>query len=213
MPISGQRRSYSRQAGDDRREALIAATLDILAQQGAGAATVRAIAERAGVTGGLIRHYFSTKDELTHAAYRRLMQRMTDESSAVVARAPPDPVARLAAFVRASLSAPVVDGGRFSLWAGFIAQVSRDAGLRAVHRDSYLHYRDVLQGLIAALPGSPDLATARRWSIASNAVIDGLWIEGCALPEAFENGELARLGLATVGAIVGQDLAAVEGAA
>jgi hypothetical protein len=42
--------------------------------------------------------------------------------------------------------------------------------------------------------------------IACNAVIDGLWMEGSALPAAFKPGELPQIGLKSIGAIIGMDL-------
>ncbi len=61
------RRAYRRASEETRRADLIAATQELVAEGGSEAATVRAIAARAGVTPGLIRHYFQTKDELTAA--------------------------------------------------------------------------------------------------------------------------------------------------
>lgn len=67
----------------------------------------------------------------------------------------------------------------------------------------------MLQGLIAALgrPGVP-ATRLRQEAIACNAVIDGLWMEGGVLPHGFAPGELVRIGLASVGAILGTDLTA-----
>ena len=47
---------------------------------------------------------------------------------------------------------------------------------------------------------------ARRPAIACNAVLDGLWLEGGALPDAFDADELVRIGLSWVGAILGMTL-------
>ncbi len=47
----------------------------------------------------------------------------------------------------------------------------------------------------------------RSQAIACNAVIDGLWLAGSMLPESFHPGELEQIGLASVGAILGLDLA------
>ena len=52
--MSAERRIYRRESEETRREALIQATLDLVAEGGGQAATVRAIAGRAGVTAGLI---------------------------------------------------------------------------------------------------------------------------------------------------------------
>ena len=50
--MAGLRKPYRREAEDQRRQALIAATLSLVSEGGARLATVRAIAERAGVTAG-----------------------------------------------------------------------------------------------------------------------------------------------------------------
>ena len=201
------RKPYHRADEDTRRQALITATLALVAEGGARAATVRAIAQKAGVTAGLIRHYFQGKDALTAAAYAHLMHRMTADSAAVLRTAPHDPKARLAAFVTAALSPPVVDGEALVLWAAFMQETHRDPAMRQTHAQTYLAFRDQLQSLIADLLGHSAPQDLRRLAIACNAVIDGVWMEGCALPDAFAMGELVDLGLHAVGAILGADLA------
>lgn len=203
---TGERRPYKREGEEVRRDAMIAAALDLIAEGGIAAATVRAIADKAGVTPGLIRHYFKAKEDLTRAAYQTLMERMTQASALVLDTAPAEPAARLAAFVAASLRPPVVDPAAMGLWAGFIHRAQSDREIRDIHRTTYLGYRDVLQALIAALPREADAARLRAEAIACNGVIDGLWLEGCALPEAFVKDELAEIGLRSVGAILGVDL-------
>jgi hypothetical protein len=97
----------------------------------------------------------------------------------------------------------VVDPLRLGVWAGFIHAVRSDDAMRAIHKQSYLAYRDMLQSLIAALPRKADDARLRADAIACNAVIDGLWLEGSALPEGFAPGELERIGVSAVAAILG----------
>jgi AcrR family transcriptional regulator len=201
-----ERRRFVRAGEEARRESLIAAALDLVAEGGIEAATVRAIAARAGVTPGLIRHYFDSKEDLIAAAYRDHMDRMTAESAAVLDTASDGPAARLACFIHAALRPPVVDARALGLWSGFLHRVQADAGMRAVHRATYLAFRDRLQDLIAAaLPGTAP-ARLRQLAIAANAVIDGLWLEGSALPDDFAPDELPRLGLEAVGAILGLPL-------
>ncbi len=206
--MQGERRSFRRETEGRRRDDMIAAALDLIAIGGPEAATVRAIADRAGVTPGLIRHYFETKEDLTREAYRTLMDRMTETNRGVLDGAGPAPEQRLAAFVAATLRPPVMDAWAIGLWAGFIHQIRRDPAMARVHEATYLNYRNVLQGLIAALPGMEDGGKARRLAIACNGVIDGLWLEGGTLPHAFGPDEPARIGVASVGAIVGVDLMA-----
>ena len=206
MTVTGNRRKFRREGETVRRDALIEAALQLMAEGGAQAATVRAIADRAGVTPGLIRHYFHSKEDLTRAAYTTLMSRMIAANVAVLETAPADPVVRLAAFVAASLRPPVVDAEALGLWAAFIHRLRTDPQIRLAHESAYLAYRDRLQLLISALPRPADDATLRAQAIACNAVIDGLWLEGSALPEAFAQGEIPRIGLMSVGAILNLDL-------
>ena len=86
--------------------------------------------------------------------------------------------------------------------------------MRGIHDRTYRDFRDRLEALIgAALRAAgrdPDGRELRRLAIACNAVMDGLWMEGGALPDAFEEGELPLIGLEAVGAIIGLDLAVAE---
>ena len=205
--MATDRKPYRREAEDKRRQALILATLSLVSEGGARAATVRAIAGRAGVTAGLIRHYFQTKEALVAASYRHLMTEMTDYSAAVLTYAPKDHNARLAAFVAASLRPPVLDREAVVRWASFIQETRSNPAMLDVHRQTYLGFRDHLQTLIAALPSAPaGIEDQRYLAIACNAVIDGLWLEGSTLPDAFASGELVRIGIRLIGAMVGVDL-------
>lgn len=208
--MAGTRRSFRREGEAQRRVDLIAAALDCIAEGGTRAATVRAIADRAGVTPGLIRHYFKTKEDLLSEAYLALVADTTRASASALDGGPDDPAKRLALFIVSAVTPPVVDARAMALWAGFIHMVQNDPATRVVHRETYLAFRDTLQDLISlavAAAGKPlGDARARTDAIACNAVIDGLWLEGSALPDAFGPGELARIALTSVGAIIGLNL-------
>jgi AcrR family transcriptional regulator len=206
-----ERRTFRREPAPRRREEMIRAALDLIRDSGLEAATVRAIAERANVTPGLIRHHFNSKEDLILAAYDHHMTRMTEASFGIAGgdgRVPAS--ARLARFVGASLDAPVADAAAVTLWAAFISRLRHDPRMRAIHARTYRDFRDRLETLIAAALAEADrpvdAASSRRLAIASNGVIDGLWLEAGALPEAFVEGELAAIGRAAVGAIVGLEL-------
>ena len=55
---------------DERRARLTEVLLDVVADGGLEAATIRTVAERAGVSIGTVQHYFKTKDEMLQHAYR-----------------------------------------------------------------------------------------------------------------------------------------------
>ncbi len=200
------RRPYRREPEEKRREQLMQAALDLIAEGGAQAATVREIAARAGVTPGLIRHYFQSKEALTRAAYRHLMDGMTARSADELTLSPAEPRARLAAFIAASMRPPVLDAQAVWLWAGFLPGIQRDPDMREVHRASYLHYRDTLEALIRAVPRLRSDDGLRQDAIACNAIIDGLWMEGSILTDTFTPEDLTEIALRSCGAILGVDL-------
>jgi TetR/AcrR family transcriptional repressor of bet genes len=193
------RRPYKREDEETRRAALIQATLDCIAEGGPQAATVRAIAVKAGVTPGLIRHYFDTKEDLVAAAHKTLMTTLTEASAARLDHLPADPLARLAGFIANAVAPPVVDPRAMALWAASVQLVPRDAAMRDVHEETYLAFRDRLEAMIAAAlrtAGKPtDAARTRRLAIAGNALLDGLWIEASLLPEHFAAGEMQTIAI------------------
>lgn len=193
------RRPYRREGEEARRAALIQATLDCIAEGGPQAATVRAIALKAGVTQGLIRHYFATKEELIAAAHETLMSGLTEASTARLEDLPADPLARLAGFIANAVSPPVADPRAMALWAASMQLVPRDAVMRDVHEATYLAFRDRLEAMIAEAlnaAGKPPVpGQTRSLAIAGNALLDGLWIEASLLPELFSTGEMKSIAI------------------
>lgn len=198
--MQADRRPYIRDSEDARREALVAAVLDLVADGGTEAATLRAVAARAGVTPGLVRHYFGDKDGLMRAAYARMMAGMVAPCLAAAEASGPGPVARLAAFLAAAVEPAALDGRTVTLWAAYIHRTRHDPAMRAAHEAGYLAFRNALEGLIAALPCCP--LPPRAAAIALNALLDGLWLEGGLLPQGFGPGEVQRLALTAAARIL-----------
>ncbi|MGH9006294.1 MAG: helix-turn-helix domain-containing protein, partial [Acidimicrobiales bacterium] len=59
------------------RRQLLEAALRLIAERGLHAATVRAVADEAGVTPGLVVHHFRTKDQLAEEVDRLVVARFT----------------------------------------------------------------------------------------------------------------------------------------
>lgn len=208
------RRPFHRAGEDVRRHDLIAATLDCISESGLQGATVRQIAARAGVTPGLIRHYFSSKDQMLQDAYREVMTGMT---SAVVAAADGDQQSareRLHDFIVANLTPPVADGRRLSLWAAFISHVRVDPAFAEIHRESYLAFRSALEDLLAEVLAEageePDPQRCRELGIAINGVIDGLWLEGTLVSDLFTDNPLPGIAIRSAEALLGGIVLAQE---
>lgn len=201
------RRPFHRAAEGERRQDLIRATLDCIAESGLQGATVRQIAARAGVTGGLIRHYFSGKDEMVEAAYGEIMSTMTEAARNATEAGGRDARTRLRTFVIANLSPPVTDPRTLSLWAAFISHVRVDPAFARIHRENYLAFLTMLETLLADFlteNGCPaDARQCRDYAIAINGLIDGLWLEGSLAGDLFEETPLPGIAIRAVEALLG----------
>ena len=207
-PSAGRltRRSYHRATETERREDLIAATLDCIAELGIHGATVRQIAARAGVTGGLIRHYFDGKEQMMQAAYRQLMSEMCAPSHAI-AQSEGSARDRLRRFVQANLVPPVAEARTISLWAAFIGHIRFNAEFAAIHREHYVAFLASLENVISAFFAEKgcreDPARYRSYAIALNGLIDGLWLEGTLVTDVFSDNELSDTALLSVERLLG----------
>src|SRR6185312_5387795 len=93
--------AFTRSEPDARRLSLIEATARVLAREGAAGASVRTIATEAGVSPGLVGHYFGGVDALVAATYARIGEQVSAALDAAIDAAGDDPRARLSAYVTA----------------------------------------------------------------------------------------------------------------
>ena len=200
------RRAFHHEPEDVRRQALIDATLDAVADVGLAGANVREVAARASVTPGLIRHYFGSKDKLVKSAYASFADGMTSSVRAAAA-GDSTPMERLAQVVQACCSEPLANPRHIAIWAAFIGVAHVDPAMADVHRDDYRAFRQVLEEVIrdvlAAHGRSVDAADIRRQAIAVNAVIDGIWLEASLERAAFDDMDINALALESILALLG----------
>ena len=167
------RQAFTRESADARRADLIEATAAVLAEHGLVGSNVRAICAKAGVSPGLLRHYFAGIDYLVAATYEATSDRMDAIFAEAVAGAAPEPRAQLLAYLTASFRSPVTDPELLGAWTAFWALARSDTRMAAIHMDSYAGYRARLGELLVAC-GAED---AERLAIMLTAMVDGLWLE------------------------------------
>lgn len=167
------RQAFTRESADARRADLIEATAAVLAEQGLAGTNVRAICAKAGVSPGLLRHYFGGIDDLVAATYQATSDRMDAIFAAAVESAGSDPRVRLTAYLTASFRPPVTDPELLGAWTAFWALSRNDVRIAAIHAESYAGYRERLGELLTAC-GAAD---AGRLAIMLTAMVDGLWLE------------------------------------
>jgi betaine-aldehyde dehydrogenase len=186
-----------------RRRQLIDATVDTLAEVGFGATTLAQIGQRAGVSPGLIAHYFEDKDGLLEATLRSLAARLARGLSERlrVARTPRE---RVEAVIDATLAAEEFEPRTCSVWLAFWGQVIHSARLKRIQN---VYQQRMLSNLRHGLKGLVPADDAGRLAIALAALIDGLWLRATlsspnetdsrtarAMASAFIDAEIERIG-------------------
>ena len=179
------RAAFTRETPDVRRQALVAAAEAVLAREGVGGTSVRTICAEAGVSPGLLRHYFEGVDDLIAAAYEAVSQRIDAALDAALASAEPTPRGRLLAYMSASFAPPVLDERLLAAWVGFWSLVRTKPRMAAIHAASYADFRARLETLLA----EAGARETRLAAIALTATVDGLWLELCLDPTTFSPDE------------------------
>jgi betaine-aldehyde dehydrogenase len=155
-----------------RRCQLIEVTIDSLAELGYVGTTLAQIAGRAGVSTGLVAHYFGDKDGLLDAAFRSLARRVSDHVRSRL-RQINTPRARIQAVIDANLAPEEFDQRTGTAWLAFWGQVLQVKSLRRVQsvyqRRTLTNLRSHLKKLVP-----PEQAQSLATMIA--AMIDGVWL-------------------------------------
>ena len=83
-----------------RRKQLVEAAIAVIHEQGFANATVARIARQAGISAGMVHHYFKDKDDLLFATMRHLLAELRADAVARLSRAA-DPRQRIRAIIDA----------------------------------------------------------------------------------------------------------------
>lgn len=185
--------AFTRAAPDERRQSLIEATARVLAAKGAAGVSVRAICAEAGVSPGLLRHYFAGVSEAMAETYRWIGERIAQALAAAVAAAGAEPRARVLAYLTASFRPPIASPELLASYVAFWSLTRSDPAVAGVRAEVYSDFRAGLETLLGEW--RPELADKALTAIALTALIDGLWLElslGSAPFSAAQAGDLTE---------------------
>lgn len=174
------RARFSRQPAELRRQSLVEASRRALATHGLAGASVRVICAEAGVSPGLLTHYFEGVDQLILETYRQVGEQVADAMERAVTEAPDGALDKLRAYIAASFRPPVLDRDLLSVWVVFWSLVRSNESIRRMHEDIYGLFRQKLETLMReALAGQATDTKVRLSTVALTALVDGLWLELC----------------------------------
>ena len=164
-----------------RRPQLVEATMDVIDEVGLSGASVALISRKAGVSPGIINHYFGGKHGLLEETMRTVLRQLSAtviEHLRVVDSN--DVTARIKAIVAANFDGYQVESKVVKTWLAFWALSMHDADLHRLQRVnerrllSHLRYE-----LKQVLPAEQAVFVAQGIA----ALIDGIWLRGALNPK------------------------------
>ncbi|MCG8519980.1 MAG: transcriptional regulator BetI [Pseudomonadales bacterium] len=181
MPIVGVR--------DTRRQQLIDATMASIAELGMQNTTIVSISKRAGMSSGIISHYFGGKQGLIEAALRYLLDQLGREFRERIVRTDGSALQRLDCIVESNFSEFQRSDLAAKTWLSFWARSMHEPGLQRLQQINNARlYSNLRYAFAMALPPAPATAAARQTA----AMIDGFWLRSALSldpEESFEAGE------------------------
>jgi TetR/AcrR family transcriptional repressor of bet genes len=155
-----------------RRKQLVEAAIAVIHEDGFANATVARIARRAGVSSGMVHHYFTDKDDLLFATMRHLLSELRADAVARLGQAD-GPYARICAIIDACFGDNQFDERVFSAWLALYGNARNSERLSDILTLYHRRLRSsLLHDLKRIMPDQRALALAEGIA----AMIDGLWL-------------------------------------
>ena len=180
---------------DARRRVIAEALWRVLVTSGLEAVSLRQVAAEAGVSMGMVQHYFSDKEEMVLFALRSMTEHVSRRMAAALAELPDDPLRRVRAVLAEILPLDVERRVEAQVGATFLAHAPVDPRVAEYLRTGYADGHAYLAEQLAAA----GVAEPAREAALLLAVNDGLTVHtlaGHLEPDealAILDGHLARL--------------------
>jgi TetR/AcrR family transcriptional repressor of bet genes len=157
-----------------RRKQLINATIQCIYREGLLGTTVKKVSQEAGVSSGIINHYFGGKDQMLEATMREVMYRHQQAGILRLhdCRTHED---RIRMIIKINFSPLQTDPATVCTWLAFWAQAMHVPALARLQKiNTRRLYSNLLYSLKHLL--RPEQAVFMAEGLA--ALIDGLWLRG-----------------------------------
>lgn len=179
-PVSKPR--GQRQYSEDRRKELLAVTISCLARLGPRGTTGREICRQAGVSHGLLRHYFDNPENLLLETYQQLCDHFLERFEQELNAPSDDPWENMDRFFAVLFSEEWASSDILGAWMAFWTLVRSNEEFAEVGEAYNRKLKQLLNNALARIPPQPH-GIAREDSIAIlSAVMDGLWLDYCLSP-------------------------------
>ena len=174
-----------------RREQLIHATFEAIDKVGLADATIAQIAGYAGLSTGIVSHYFGDKDGLLNAAMRYVLRQLRD--AVAVRRTYAEdagPRAQIRAIIDGNFDETQTSSSATRVWLAFWSASMHQPELRRLQR---ANDRRLYSNLCHQFRGVLPHEQARHAARGLAAMIDGLWLRGSLTGGTFDTAQARRI--------------------
>ncbi|MCP4989530.1 MAG: transcriptional regulator BetI [Colwellia sp.] len=166
-----------------RKKQLIDATLESVAQYGLQNTTIITISRIAGLSSGIISHYFGGKQGLIEATVKHLLEQLKIALLERVNKENLEPAKRLKMIIEANFTPLQRSVPATKTWLSFWAKSMHDPGLaRLQHINSKRLYSNLLYSFRQLLNDDSAIIAAKQTA----AMIDGFWLRSALSPRPEE---------------------------
>jgi TetR/AcrR family transcriptional repressor of bet genes len=199
---------FRRLGPDERRQALIRATMDCLSRYGPHGTGVREISRQVNVSPGLVRHYFGSKEELILETFRTVTAAFETTIRDVLQNSSASADDRIKAFFHSYFSTQVTEEGTVGAYLAFWNLARTDRTVRRLQRSAYRNLRTMLEPVLKRLAVDRGAAIdEKQTAIALIAMLDGLWLELCLDSAAFSRAKAVSISSAWLDAYLRSNVA------
>ncbi len=169
---------------DIRKPQLVNATMAVIERVGLHAASISLISKEAGVSTGIINHYFGGKHGLLEETMREILRRLSMSVTTSLSQIPRnDHQGRINAIIMSNFDGYQAENKVAKTWLAFWSYAMHDAQLGRLQRVNekrlLSHLKIELKGLLP-----PSQAELVAHGIAS--LIDGIWLRGTLNPKGID---------------------------
>jgi AcrR family transcriptional regulator len=149
-PVKGVRMNRTqrgKQIAAIRRRQIVRAAFEIIAEKGYYNFTMMDIAKRAGVSSGLIHHYFKDKENMLVTLLREMQTKVRTDTEAALAESP-DPIVKLDIFMDRAFALVEEQREYLHVTYDFLTQIKFNERMQRIMSKLYRGYRETFVNIL-----------------------------------------------------------------
>ncbi|AOA58713.1 transcriptional regulator BetI [Acinetobacter larvae] len=172
-----------------RREEIMQAAFQVVHDQGLTNMTIAKIAKQAGLSTGIVSHYFGDKQGLINACMLEMLNILRQKTEQYKAEYADTPVEQIKAIIDSNFDVTQVNKISMRLWLDFW---SASMHMPELHRLQRINDQRLKSNLRHHLLQLVSAEQAERGAFGLAALIDGLWLRGSLIGSAVEKFDIEQ---------------------